>query len=402
MTSKGIAAASALALLAVLAPLAAQDGKAALARGPVVSLAASGPVIEVVVPEGTSDLTLRYKWPALDEARRAPFEAVSGRRLRAKLEGVPAATAVAYDVLDGTAQVVTSGTLDALPAADAKKLTFCALGDSGFPGPGGGRPRFEQLSIARLLDDQKPDLAIHTGDIVYLVGQPQGFDPLFFQPYAATLRRVPFFITLGNHDVKTKNGQPTRDEFPFPTNEHGNDYYSFDAANVHFACLDSNEVLKSESAESFLATAQGKWLKTDLAAAKSVWRIVFCHHPLFTVSTQRSTDSNTMRAILEKLLDEAGVDIVLTGHEHFYHRTERLRDGKPSAEGMVHIITGGGGAPLYKGEPKKDLTAAFASRFHLTRFDVEGLTMRVRAMGVDAQGAPEVFDEVTLTSRRAQ
>ncbi len=326
------------------------------------------------------------------------FERVSGSRLRARLGQTPR-EALAYRIVDeSTEACLASGSLGALPAPGSARLTFCALGDSGWPGGDHGEAVADQLSIARLLEEQSPELVIHTGDIIYLAGQPASFDALFFQPYAATLARVPFFCTLGNHDVISKKGEPTLAEFPYPPNENGNRYYSFDAASVHFACLDSNEPVKMKSPSDFAATAQGKWLAADLAAARTKWRVVFFHHPLYAVTTIRRYEQAAMRAALERLLDEAGVDLVVCGHEHYYDRTVRARREKKDDDGIVHVVTGGGGAPLAAGEPDA-LTACYAGRFHLTRFDVNGAEMRIRALAPDANGKTECFDDVTVTAR---
>jgi 3',5'-cyclic AMP phosphodiesterase CpdA len=306
---------------------------------------------------------------------------------------------VAYRIVDeSTEACLASGSLAALPAPGSETLSFCAVGDSGWPGEHEGEAAPEQLGVAKLLEEQKPSLVLHTGDIIYLAGQPTSFDALFFKPYAATLARVPFFCALGNHDVLTQKGLPTLEQFPYPVNENGNRYYSFDLANVHFACLDSNEPVKIATPNGFAGTAQGKWLASDLAAARARWKVVWCHHPLYSITTVRPRELAAMRGALEELLDDAGVDLVLCGHEHYYHRSVRLRRGKPDDAGMVHLVTGGGGAPLAAGEPN-ELTAAYASRYHFVRFDVNGAEMRIRALAPGPAEKAECFDDVTVGAR---
>jgi 3',5'-cyclic AMP phosphodiesterase CpdA len=186
------------------------------------------------------------------------------------------------------------------------------------------------------------------------------------------------------------------------SNQNGNRYYSFDAANVHFTCLDSNQIEVCDSTEKFLATEQGKWAKADLAAAKAAWKVVWFHYPLLSLNKGHTSETTIMRNVLEHFLDDAGVDLVVNGHDHFYHRSNRLRGHKASPEGVVHVITGGGGAPLYKADTSKELTAAFASRHHVARFDVDGSSMRIRAIGIDEGGKPDVFDDATITSRKTR
>ncbi|MEZ0230415.1 MAG: metallophosphoesterase [Planctomycetota bacterium] len=394
----------ALAAALVAAAALAQDGaeKSSLLRGPVVSIDGAATLVDVTLAPGEKDARLLATWTTSEGTRTAtvsfqPF----AKRLRARLEAPPA-TSVTYDVVAASGSLA-HGTLRTLPAPGTTALTFCALGDTGWPRRGDGQAGEPQLGVARLMEEQRPDLVLHTGDIIYLVGQWQSFDPLFFKPYAATLGRVPFFVTLGNHDVKTKDGKFTVDEFPFPTNQNGNRFYSFDAANVHFVCLDSNEIEVCESTEKFLATRQGEWLAADLAATKAMWKVVWFHYPLLSLNKSHKPETTIMRNVLEKVLDGAGVDLVVNGHDHFYHRSRRLRGHEPSDDGVVHVITGGGGAALYKGDPDKDrFTAEFASRFHFTRFDVDGMKMRIRAFGTDEGGKPEVFDDATIAPRKAR
>jgi alkaline phosphatase len=48
-----------------------------------------------------------------------------------------------------------------------------------------------------------------------------------------------------------------------------------------------------------------------------------------------------------QLLDEAGVDLVLAGHEHSYERfVPQTHDGQARAEGLLQIIVGTGGRNL--------------------------------------------------------
>ncbi|MBI3723535.1 metallophosphoesterase, partial [bacterium] len=287
------------------------------------------------------------------------------------------------------------------PEKGSKKLTFCALGDSGYPRRGKNVATEDQLLVAKLLAKLDPDLVVHVGDVVYQVGQEKGLDPLFFQPYQETLARVPFFCCLGNHDVKTKDGDPELRAFPHPPNEHGNRYFSFDAANVHFVCADSNDVFEIKAPKDFPETPQGKWLKSDLAAATSAtWKIAYFHHRLYSCFATRVQERATIRAAFETLLEDAGVDLVICGHDHFYHRSFRMLDGKKDDEGIVHVVTGGGGATLYPGKAVEGTTACYNACYHLTRFVVDGASLEIEALAPRESGEPESIDKTKITSRK--
>ena len=102
-------------------------------------------------------------------------------------------------------------------------------------------------------------------------------------------------------------------------------YYSFDYGNVHFIAIDSANSLLTTNGPMY------KWLKQDLAANKQDWCIAFCHHPPYTKGSHdsdRERDSGgimrDMRAIITPLLEENGVDLLLTGHSHAYERSYLL------------------------------------------------------------------------------
>jgi hypothetical protein len=76
-----------------------------------------------------------------------------------------------------------------------------------------------------------------------------------------------------------------------------------------------------------------RWLKADLAANKQDWLVAYCHHPPYTKGSHdsdRDRDSEArmrlMREIVLPVLEEHGLDLMLTGHSHAYERSY-LMDG---------------------------------------------------------------------------
>jgi predicted phosphohydrolase len=67
------------------------------------------------------------------------------------------------------------------------------------------------------------------------------------------------------------------------------------------------------------------------------------HHPPFTVNQNPSRMS---KEALAPLLEMQKVTAVLAGHDHNYQRHVK--------NGVQHIITGGGGAPLAPADPALD------------------------------------------------
>ena len=174
----------------------------------------------------------------------------------------------------------------------------------------------------------------------------------------ATLRTSPVWPALGNHDGRSANSETQSgvyyDIFTLPTRGQAGGvmsgteaYYSFDYANIHFICLDSHDSERKPEG------AMMQWLKADLAATTRDWIIAFFHHPPYTKGTHDSdkdSDSagrmNDMRAIFLPVLEQGGVDLVLTGHSHVYERSPLINGhyGKsPTFDAARHVVQKGNG-----------------------------------------------------------
>ena len=171
------------------------------------------------------------------------------------------------------------------------------------------------------------DFIMMLGDNAYNVGTDQQYQRGFFQPYRSVLRSKVTWLTQGNHDYSTKAYYPV---FTLPTRgesggvpsgtEH---YYSFEHGNAHFISLNS------EARDSAFRSAMIMWLRKDLAAHNKPWTIVFWHHPPYSKGHHDSDDLKDsggrmawMRERIVPILDEAGVDLVFTGHSHSYERSK--------------------------------------------------------------------------------
>jgi len=311
-----------------------------------------------------------------------------------------------------------------------------------------------QAAIAQAVLAARPDAVFITGDLVYGRGRAAEYRTVFFPFYNSEavplLRRVPFLGVPGNHDVPFANypdaaayfaywSQPLngpalkagdRSAAPVVPGLHdavvaasGAAFprmasFSFDYGKVHWTVLDSNAYTDWES------PTLKAWLEADLKAAKAAtWRIVALHHPLFQ-SSRTHFDDQWMRPI-SPVLEKYGVDLVLAGHVHNYQRSAPLRfrptriglRGRPvegeftvdeafdgqritHARGIIHIVTGAGGAELYdlwQTEARVSWqlwTRILRSDTHsFTVLDVAARTLKLRQL--DAQGRE--LDAITLT-----
>jgi hypothetical protein len=95
----------------------------------------------------------------------------------------------------------------------------------------------------------------------------------------------------------------------------GEGYYSFDLRDWHLIALNSN---CAEVGGCTRGSAQGRWLRRDLANHPSRCTLAYFHHPLFT-SGEYSPGVREVRP-LWKVLYKAGADVILNGHDHNYQR----------------------------------------------------------------------------------
>ncbi|MGC1454475.1 MAG: metallophosphoesterase [Nitrospirota bacterium] len=214
------------------------------------------------------------------------------------------------------------------------KFTFVVFGDNR-----SGDDIYRK--IVSLAMERKPDFIINTGDMIAKPGNKNDWANFWALSKPIT---VPYFLTVGNHDANPKipfSEKTFKAQVDLPGNEL---YYSFVAGNSLFIVLDSY----MDDQEKRITGEQFKWLETVLANSAQKHKFVFLHHPLYTDlgkghhahdSLDRYPES---RDRIESLFAKFKVDAVFAGHEHYYQR--RMVDG------IVHIITGGGGAPVYDKE----------------------------------------------------
>jgi hypothetical protein len=229
------------------------------------------------------------------------------------------------------------------PAGSTDPVRMWILGDSGLAGPNQNAVRDAYLAYPGAADT---DVWLMLGDNAYNAGTDAEFTTGLFNPYASPLRTMPLWPTRGNHDVVRAG--PNNDYYDFFTlpvaGEAGGvasgteAYYSFDYANVHVVCLDS------EGSDRSVGGPMVTWLRQDLAANTADWCIAFWHHPPYTKGSHDSDNAadsggrmQDMRQNVLPVADSLGVDLVLTGHSHSYERSFLLN----GHYGLSSTLTGG-------------------------------------------------------------
>ena len=239
------------------------------------------------------------------------------------------------------------------PAGTPKRLRAWVIGDAG---TNSADQRAVRDAWESWNGSAPTDLWLMLGDNAYQDGTDAEYQAAVFDIYPDLLKRSVVWPTLGNHDGHTADSAtqtgPYYDMFTLPTAAEAGGiasgteaYYAFDWANIHFVCLDSYETDRSPG------SAMQQWLAQDLLATTRDWIIAFWHHPPYT---KGSHDSDTeielvdMRENFVPLLEDNGVDLVLTGHSHSYERSKFI-DGHYGDSGTfsdaVHVTQAGNGRP---------------------------------------------------------
>jgi hypothetical protein len=135
------------------------------------------------------------------------------------------------------------------------------------------------------------------GDNAYPSGTDAEYGRAVFDAYSWLLSQTPLWPTLGNHDAQSANS-PTQsgvyyDVFTLPTLGQcgglasGTEaYYSFDYADIHFICLDSQDTDRSKEG------SMAAWLRADLESTARNWVVCYFHHPPYT---KGSHDSDSIK-----------------------------------------------------------------------------------------------------------
>ena len=145
--------------------------------------------------------------------------------------------------------------------------------------------------------------------------------------------------TPGNHEYESASAGPYFEYYGSNAGPVGQGYYSFEAGNWHVVSLNSNVSVDQGS-------AQYEWLASDLGARSNRCIAAIWHHPLF--SSSQNGPSPMMRDAW-RLLQQAGAELAIVGHEHAYERFAPLDSlGRPAPDGIRQFIVGTGGAPLYQ------------------------------------------------------
>ena len=183
-------------------------------------------------------------------------------------------------------------------------------------------------------DDWLQGTVFALGDNVQGAGTPEDFANCFEPSWGRHKART--LPAVGNHEYNVEGAVPHFEYWGERAGPAGKGYYSYDLGAWHIVVLNSNVLFEE----------QNEWLAADLRANPSRCTLAYWHHPWFTSSAYRG-EPELKRFV--QILEEAGADVVLTGHAHGYERfAPQTAEGVPDEErGIRHFVVGSGGAPFH-------------------------------------------------------
>lgn len=236
----------------------------------------------------------------------------------------------------------------------------------------------KQMEVSDLIINKiNPSAVLALGDLQYEFGEYTNYmyqgDPRI--GYDASFGRFKdkTYPTIGNHEygdsVGSSNMTPdcdilqagnpssyacgTFDYFNGKGNlsgqmgERGKGYYAVDVGNWRLYSINSN-CQRSGAPSCAAGSPQELWFKADLAAHPNNPKLMILHHPYLSSDT-RSFDYYTQLHDIWQDFYQAGGDLALVGHSHFYERFAPMNpDRVPDSEkGIRQFIVGTGGRNVY-------------------------------------------------------
>lgn len=200
-------------------------------------------------------------------------------------------------------------------------------------------------STAKVVEEvlaANPDAQVFTlGDNVYASGTQDEFTRCYMPTWGRFLDKT--HPAAGNHDYVTRDAAAYYKTFGKAAGDPERGYYSWDIGGWHVVVLNSNCRRVGGCGE---GSAQLQWLKDDLARHPSRCTLAYWHHPRFSSGLH---GDGTEMAPAWRVLQAAGAELVLSGHDHHYERFGPLdADGNIDPQhGLRSFVVGNGGASLY-------------------------------------------------------
>ncbi|MBI2844083.1 MAG: metallophosphoesterase [Armatimonadetes bacterium] len=297
-----------------------------------------------------------------------------------------------------------------------ERITFFVLGDTQ------GHEDFLHTLVARIAAE-KPDFVLIPGDCCMANGaDPKPWDK-FFSIFAPLYREpnTMLYAIPGNHDMDgdfTAAMKQWQARWDLPNAKL---YYSFvkkDSVYVAGLFVTNFSLFRTLKQPPHLESLQWpypavdtqksqiEWLRDELKSipANIKWKIIFHHEPgaryaRLSSPTHGMADPG-VSVYVEPMAFDAGVDLIIRGHHHFYERTYPIntRTGRRDDAKGVTMITSGGGVSGFNPPNPDDARPSWfdavisLNRIHYCKAVIEGNRLSWEAIDLDG----DVFDRFEI------
>jgi hypothetical protein len=243
-----------------------------------------------------------------------------------KLTALEPDTSYCYRVGDGTeANWSEVGTFKT--AKDRGATSFFVIGDTQMSG--NSESDVDEIAILQQIASGVADcdFGIQTGDYIDNGGNYVMWEEMQ-TVFGNSFSGLDIIHTFGNHEYfGDADGTAGAELFNLTDNEKY--YYSVEYGDVYVAVINYDANL----------TEALEWLVEDANASTAVWKVLSIHQPAYYTNVNGGSDR--FNKAVPAAAQKAGIDVVFSGHDHSYARTEPMTDGQVDEEnGIVYFICG--------------------------------------------------------------
>jgi hypothetical protein len=190
----------------------------------------------------------------------------------------------------------------------------------------------------------------------------------------------------GNHELYSceleeddETSSLFRKYYPFQFVKPECTYFSINYGPAKFIILDQYTEIKPGS-------EQYNWVVEELERQDKKWIFFLLHAPGYTAGTHKNEpEQKDVQNYIQPLCEMFGVQMIIGGHNHYYAHCVK--------NGVHHITTGGGGAPLYKVDKKQPYVIYAEKCLEFFAVQINGSTCKAQALRTNLT----VMDSMTLT-----
>jgi len=248
-------------------------------------------------------------------------------------------------------------------------------------------------AVVRAMVSSASSFLVNTGDMVENGGSASQWQT-FFDIEAPLTRERPIFSCVGNHELVDGAGAefvryfgpaelPKAVVAPVPTitgvplHDAGAAPLSLDQLSGTFRWSNARFFMINGMV-SYTSGVTRAWLEKVLVESDAepglVWRVVVVHHGLQS-SGPHGKNKLLQDADVAQLLRSHKIDLVISGHDHIYERG--------FADGLPYLVSGGGGAPVYRVKKAEPTSRRYESVRHFVEASVSSVAIQFVATRPD-------------------